>query len=214
MRKENLFMKLFYRGAAVKMEFVLEKDVLKNYQTIVEDIEDQYLVLLTPLVDKKAVYIEEGQELTLRFESDEKKQAYITSVFVIENRPGKVPLLVCCKPEEISRTSMRRYARFSVDLKCDLVVDEVEIKGRVTDISMSGCCVEIARGQGVKENDNLRIVISTPDFDRLEFTGEMIRFYSATANERVGLAIDIREIKTGMLEVLKNYLFQLQLLRT
>jgi len=218
-----LLKRLFYPGAEVNLEFVDEKNLFKNYDTLVEDLEKEYLVLQAPADRDKYLQLEEGRELTLWCEADWEKLAYVTSVFVIENRPGTVPLLVCCKPQRFERSSLRRYTRYEVDLGCVCTADSISTSGRVTDISLGGCCVElelVSRDSEFGTEDasseltmglNFHTVITIPDQPELVFIGQAARIFSADEG-KPGLALEIREISSENKEVLKNYLFQLQLM--
>ncbi len=218
-----LLKRLFYPGAKVNLEFVDERDLVKNYDTLVEDLEKQYLVLQAPFDGVNYLQLEEGRELTLWCEADRDKQAYVTSVFVIETRPGNVPLLVCCKPQRFERSSLRRYSRYEVDLGCVCSADGITASGRVTDISLGGCCVElelVSRDSEAGTEDAsseltaglyFHTVITIPDQPELVFNGQAARIFK-TGEGKPGLALEIREMSLAKKEVLKNYLFQLQLM--
>lgn len=117
--KDALLKRLFYPNARVTLEYVSDNSNRKSYQTIVEDLEKEYLVIHCPVDEGKPVYLEEGQELTLWCELDRDDISYITSVFVIETRKGGMNLLVCCKSQKFQRSSLRRYSRFAVDPACN-----------------------------------------------------------------------------------------------
>lgn len=203
---------LFHPGAALKVEIITETNLIRSYNTIIEDLEHNFLVLQAPFDNGIPVYVEEGRELTLRREIEEDQKAYVTNVFVIENRPGKVPLLVCGKPKEFKKTSLRRYARFDIDLFCECSTEYDHLPGRVTNISLSGCFVEIAKDAPLTEGTNIQTAIDIPGEYELTFSGEIVRTYDVSDDRKIGLALDIREISMEMKEVLKNYLFQCQLL--
>ncbi|HSW35765.1 MAG TPA: flagellar brake domain-containing protein [Candidatus Limnocylindrales bacterium] len=131
-----LLRNIFPPSSEVVVEFVNQVGVLEKYLSRVEDLESDYLLLQTPLVDKVPVLILEGQELTLRRLEVRSKQVYVVSVFVIENRPGKIPLLVCSKPKEINKISFRRFFRFKVDLPLVYTAGRIAFSGRVTDLSL------------------------------------------------------------------------------
>ncbi len=219
-----LLRQLFYPGAIVSIEFVVDKDMVKSYDTRVADLEKEYLVLQSPEDNGVPVQFEEGRELTLWCESEQDKQAYVTSVFVIENRPGKVPLLVCCKPHKFERSSMRRYSRYEVELGCVCTTDGITASGQVTDISLGGCRVELDLVSKNFDEDprrfskdiatglNFNTVITIPDQPELTFTGQAARVFEPGSHQKLGLALEIREISTEMRELLKNYLFQCQLM--
>lgn len=212
---ENLLLeKAFKPGSTVTLEFAVSGGLIKRYQTKVEDIECEYLVLQTPVVNCIPIPIQEGQELTLRRLEESLNQAYVTNVFVIENRPGKIPLLICSKPHEIGRTSMRRFTRFSADLPCLYSrAGEEPVTGRLVDISLSGINGVIAEERPIKEGTLLAVTVYLPGDSELTMTGEVVRLYQTPVNGKIGLAVDIREISSTMLEVLKNYLFQRQMMR-
>ncbi len=212
MGEDNLYKELFYPGAKVKLRFVEVKDIIKYYETRVEDLENEYLILQAPIYDSTPVTIKEGQELTLQCENERSKQAYLTSVFVIENRLGKIPLLVCCKPRVIDKISLRRYSRFIVDIACAYYTDNTKVNGRVTEISLGGCCVEIDRDPRICEGAELQLVINISDDSQLVFTGEVIRTFDATRDEDFGFALEIRNITRDMHKVLENHIFQCQLM--
>ncbi len=212
MGEDDLLKELFHPGAAVKLEYMEKKDAIRAYSTRVEDLESEYLVLRSPTEKGKPVSIEEGCELTIWCEKKLVNQAYVTNVFVVENRPGNNPLLVCCKPKKIARTSLRRYARFTVELSCFLNIDGRLVEGRLIDISRSGCGIEIDQELQLPEGSFLEISIDIPGETGLVFSGEAVRITGADSGEKSKVALDIREISAGMKEVLHNYLFQCQLM--
>jgi len=212
MNEANLVEKLFYPNVIVQIEYVVEKNIIRKYTTRVEDLETEYLILQTPISDGEPVLINEGRELTLRCEDDKTKQAYLTSVFVVENRPGEIPLLVCCKPREINKTSLRRYSRFTVDLPCTYTAGNISAYGRVTEISLTGCLVIIDRNPLLGEGTEMKIAIKLSADNQLDFSGEVVRIYSVDSDHKIGIALDIRNISPLMRNNLKDYIFNCQLM--
>ncbi len=221
---DALLESLFYPGAGVKIELVIAGNPAGPYITRVEDLEKEYLVLESPLDRGEYVHIEEGWELTLRCEKDDCRQAYVTSVFVIECQPGKIPLLVCCKPKRFERSSLRRYSRYDVDLSCVFASGGITAPGRVADISLGGCLMELdfippAAETGspdaplfLRAGQEYHAVIDIQDQPDLEFKARAVRVVNNNGGEKVGLGLEICEIAAEKKEVLKNFLFQCQLL--
>ena len=212
MGDNDLLQELFHPGSIIKMEYTAEKDATKIYETKVEDLESEYLVLQSPVEDGKPVLIDEGRELTLWCEKKIDNQAYVTNVFVVENRPGEIPLLVCCKPQQIEKASLRRYSRFKVDLPCSCSLKKEVLEGRVVDISRSGCSVEFASSRQFSEGDILDLEIEIPGGSKLAFSGEVVRVLDAVPPGKNKIALEIKEMTAEMDEELKNYLFQCQLM--
>ncbi|MFO7952482.1 MAG: PilZ domain-containing protein [Bacillota bacterium] len=212
MVKGDLLNELFHPGAPVQMEFVVNKDSIKCYRIRVEDLEHEYLVLRSPIEKGEAISFEEGRELTLWCEKELFNQAYVTNVFVVENRPGDNPLLVCCKPQKIDQTSMRRYFRFSVDLNCSFEFEGHSVEGKVVDISRSGCSIEFDPGLHPSEGSFLEILINFPGDRPLGFTGKVARVAKNGSGKESCFALEIKEITRDMDEVLNNYLFKCQLM--
>ncbi len=218
-----LLKRLFYPGADINIELVAERNLVSYYSTRVEDLEKEYLVLQAPMSKGEYLQLEEGREITLWCEEEQEKQAYVTSVFVIENRHENTPLLVCCKPQRFERSSLRRFSRYEVDLSCICTANGITASGRVTDISLGGCCVELdldstGSGAGAEEALNhmkaglyLHTVVTIPDQPELVFSGQLARVFEVDG-KTAGLALEIREISPDSKEILKNYLFQLQLM--
>lgn len=212
MGENDLLQELFHPGATIKLDFAAEKDVIKSYDTKVEDLESEYLVLQSPVEDGEQVTIDEGRELTLWCKKKLDNQAYVTNVCVVENRPGETPLLVCCKPQQIEKTSLRRYSRFKVALSCSCIFKKETLEGSVVDISRSGCSVEFESGSQFSEGDILDIEVEIPGDSRLIFTGDVVRVFGTETSGKKRIALEIKEITAEMSEVLKNYLFQCQLM--
>jgi len=212
MGDNDLLQELFHPGSIIKMEYTAEKGATKIYETKVEDLETEYLVLQTPVENSVPVIIDEGRELTLWCKKKMDNQAYVTNVFVVENRSGEIPFLVCCKPQQIEKTSLRRYSRFKVDLPCSCSLKKEVLKGRVVDISRNGCSVEFALGRRFSEGDILDLEIEIPGNSRLIFSGEVVRRLDAGSPGKSRIALEVREMTAEMDEVLKNYLFQCQLM--
>ncbi|MDY6827492.1 MAG: flagellar brake protein [Bacillota bacterium] len=214
MGEDSLLEEAFKPGSTVTLEFVANGGIIKRFDTKVEDIESEYLVLQTPIVNNAPVPIEEGQELTLRRFEELLNQAYVTNVFVIENRPAKIPLLICSKPREIGKTSMRRFSRFSAELSCHFAgAGEKSVTGQILDISLSGISGVMVSEPRLKEGSLLAVTVHLPGETELSMTGELVRCYKVPDKGKIGFAIDIKEISSTMLEVLKNYLFQRQMMR-
>ncbi|MFO8192561.1 MAG: flagellar brake protein [Bacillota bacterium] len=214
MIEDPLLDKAFEPGSTVTMEFVANGGIIKRFDTKIEDIESEYLVLQTPIANNIPVSIQEGQELTLRRLEESLNQVYVTNVFVIENRPGKTPLLICSKPREIGKTSMRRFTRFSVDLPCHFArAGGKPVTGQILGISLSGISGVMVSEPQLKEGTLLAVSVHLPGETELSMTGEIARLNKVPDKGKTGFAIDIKEISSTMLEVLKNYLFQRQMMR-
>lgn len=218
-----LLNRLFRPGVEVNFEFVTDNNLVKSYNTRVEDLEQEYLVLQSPLEQGQFVQIEEGQELTLWCETGQNRQAYVTSVFVVENRPGEVPLLVCCKPRQLEQGSLRRYSRYRVDLGCVCTGAGLVASGRVTDISLGGCRMELDLVTSDSEKGTTKVsglltpglsfqtMVNIPDQPELVFDGRATRVFDPADKSKVGLALDIYQIASDKKEILKYFLFQCQL---
>jgi c-di-GMP-binding flagellar brake protein YcgR len=208
---EEKIEQIFFPGSRVIIEYSDHGGSLKNCVTKVEDIEGAYLVLQTPVIDNKALSFRESQELTLRRLDDEMKEAYVTNVFVIDIRQGKVPLLVCSKPKKINRTSLRRFSRFGVNLPLKYKVNKLRGKGQLNDLSLTGCYAEIELCPEVKEGSVLELHVAIPGEPGVTVWGKVIRVDIAGENSCAGVAIDYTELNEGARESLYNYIFQLQL---
>jgi len=212
MGENDFLQELFHTGAPVRLNLAADKNSIKGYDTKVEDLESEYLVLQSPVEDGKPVLIDEGRELTLWCKKKMDNQAYVTNVCVIENRPGEKPLLVCCKPKQIEKTSLRRYSRFKVDLPCSFSFKQEVLEGRVVDISRIGCSVELESDSKFFEGDILELSIEIPGGSKLAFSGEVVRLLEAVPPGKHKIALEIKEMTAEMDEELKNYLFQCQLM--
>ncbi len=207
---------IFAPGNKLIVECANEKMVVNRHQSVVEDLEGAYLVLQAPLVDGVPVTFRESQELTLRRLEEEKQEAYVTNVFVIDVRQSKVPLLVCSKPEKIDRTSLRRFCRFPVSLPCKYKFpdrDEV-VSGKINDLSMTGCYVLFEPNSQVKAGSILELLVSMPgEGSELALKGEVIRVDASVQGENSlsGLAFDYKDLNERERETLYYYIFQLQL---
>ncbi|MDZ4133326.1 MAG: flagellar brake protein, partial [Dethiobacteria bacterium] len=171
---ENLAVEDIFRpGDSVMLEFVDKGGVIKNYKTRIEDLDNEYLLLQMPIIKRIPVRIREGRELTIWRKEERNKQAYVTSVFVIENRPGKLSLLVCSKPKQISVTSRRRFFRCSVRLPFEYEIDKNLEAGTVTDLSLSGCFALIEADSQIKDGAILEMCIEIPGQTDLCLVGEV-----------------------------------------
>jgi c-di-GMP-binding flagellar brake protein YcgR len=211
MTKEVKIEQIFSPGSRVVIEFSDRNGSVKNCATQVEDIEGMYLVLQTPVVDNQTLKFEESQELTLRRLDDEMKEAYVTNVFVIDIRQGKVPLLVCSKPKKINKTSLRRFSRFGVNLPLKYSVAKSEGKGQLNDLSLTGCYAELELSPEVKEGSVLALTVTIPGEPGVEVSGKVIRVDHSDGKSYAGVAIDYTEVDDNTRESLYNYIFQLQL---
>lgn len=211
MTKEGKIEQIFSPGSRVVIEYSDQSGSVKNCVTQVEDIEGMYLVLQAPVVDNQTIKFQESQELTLRRLDDEMKEAFVTNVFVIDIRQGKVPLLVCSKPKKISKTSLRRFSRFGVNLPLEYAADKLEGKGQLNDLSLTGCYAEVESGPEIHEGSVLELKVVIPGESRVKVFGKVIRVDHLEGKSRAGVAIDYTELNENARESLYNYIFQLQL---
>ncbi len=208
MINESLIEKVFASGSRIIIEYVDEKGAIKNCGTTVEDLEGQYLVLQTPIINNSPVTFRESQELTLRRLDEQTEEAFVTNVFVIDIRREKIPLLVCSKPEKIDRTSLRRFARFDVDLPLNLSTDK---GGTVRDISLSGCYAIFPADSPVRAKQELQLKVTIPGEAELDLLGKIIRIDLSGQDQQKGAAIEFVNLSDSDRETLYNYIFQLQL---
>ncbi len=211
MSEEEKIEKIFSPGNRVVIEYSDHSGSIKSCATQVEDIEGMYLVLQTPVVNNQTLKFQESQELTLRRLDDEMKEAYVTNVFVIDIRQGKVPLLVCSKPKKINRTSLRRFSRFGVNLPLEYAVAMLEGKGQLNDLSLTGCYAEIELSPEISEGTVLELKVVIPGESGVKVFGKVIRVDHVDGNSCAGVAIDYTEVDENARESLYNYIFQLQL---
>ncbi len=209
--KEGMIEYIFSPGSRVVIEFSDQGGFVRNCTTQVEDIEGMYLVLQTPVVNNQTLKFQESQELTLRRLDDVVKEAYVTNVFVIDIRQGKVPLLVCSKPKKINKTSLRRFSRFGVNLPLEYVVDQSQGKGQLNDLSLTGCYAEIELCPDIIAGSVLKLNVHIPGESGVQVFGKVIRVDQLDGNSCVGVAIDYTEVNEKTRESLYNYIFQLQL---
>lgn len=208
MEDEGLVEMVFAPGNRLILEYADGKGVVKNYSTEVEDLEGTYLVLQAPLMkDDNPVSFRESQELTLRRVDDEKNELYVTNVFVIDVRQGKIPLLVCSKPKQIDRTSLRRFSRFPVNLPVRYYrpKDDNNYYGRLSDLSLTGCYLLTDEDEKVDEGSILKLMIAIPGEGEIQLEGKIIRI------DKTGIAIDYHKLDEEKREKLYGFIFQLQL---
>jgi len=212
MTQRELIESLFSPGSRVIIEYVDEQGAVSNSSTRVEDLESSYLVLQVPVIGGNLQPgFRESQELTVRRLDDLKKTAYVTNVFVIDIRQDKIPLLVCSKPQKISKTSLRRFARFGIDLPFYYRNQKTTGSGRLKDLSLSGCYVLIDPDSEVNEGVLLRLAISIPGEFDIVVEGRVIRADQLAESGKIGLAVDYQNITEAVKEAIYNYIFQLQL---
>ncbi len=212
MDQQELIDKIFSPGSRVILEYVDAQEMIKSCSTLIEDLEGVYLVLQTPVVESVAVVFRESQELTLRRLDDQKEEAYVSNVFVVDIRPGKIPLLVCSKPKKIEKTSLRRFSRFGVKLPFKYnSANGPSGSGYINDLSLSGCYALIDKDPQVDKSVILNLIVSIPDEADLEIEGQIIRVDLLGERGKVGLAINYHGITETMKEVIYSYIFQLQL---
>ncbi len=208
----RLIEEIFCPGSTVELEFVRDDGFVARHSTRVTDLEKEYIVLQAPVLRGVTIHIEEGRELTLRKREDRYKQAYVTSVFVVENRPGRTPAVVCTKPKEIDRTSLRRYSRFNAGLDCHCRINKKIYSGQAADLSMCGARVILDQSESLEKGAVLDLTIELPDGAKLIFSGEAVRVGETGEPNKLVVAVDIREISADMHEALKNHLFHSQLM--
>lgn len=216
MQDMEMIEKVFAPGKKVLVECIDNQMNVNNYQTIVEDLEGAYLVLQAPIINGKPVSFQESQELTLRRIEQQEQEAYVTNVFVIDVRQDKIPLLVCSKPKKIDRTSLRRFTRFGVNLPFTykLEKDDLNLTGRINDLSLSGCYALVNPDDRLKAGSVLEIIIAMPgEGSALNIKARVIRVDDPAENEEslTGLALDYESLSDLERETLYYFIFQLQL---
>ncbi len=216
MQDSDMIEKLFAPGKKILVDCVDNQMNVNSYQVLVEDLEGAYLVLQTPIANGKPVSFQESQELTLRNLDQQMHESYVTNVFVIDVRQDKVPLLVCSKPKKIDRMSLRRFTRFGVNLPFNykLEKDDLNLTGRINDLSLSGCYALVKPDDRIKAGSVLEIIIAMPgEVTTLNVKARVIRVDHPAENEETltGLALDYEELSEIDRETLYYYIFQLQL---
>jgi c-di-GMP-binding flagellar brake protein YcgR len=211
MNDKILIEQLFAPGSRVVIEYIAEQGSLRQFNTKVEDLEGNYIALQNPMVDGVPVNFKESQELTLRRMDDQKLEAYVTNVFVIDIRQGEVPLLVCSKPKKINKTSLRRFCRFPVDLSFNYSTGGSAGSGSLNDLSVSGCYALIDADAQIASGINLKLAVQIPAEAELHIKGKVIRVDRPNDSGKTGLAIDFVDLSDVEQEALYSYIFQLQL---
>lgn len=211
MAGEILIEKIFAAGSRILLEYVDAGGTVNNCGTRVEDLEGNYLVLQTPVIGKVPVKFRESQELTLRRVDDSKQIAYVTNVFVIDIRQGKIPLLVCSKPKKVGQTSLRRFSRFDVNLPLKYTPSGPGGGGYVRDISLSGCYAVLNPDPVAITGSELKFTITIPGEAEFTVSGRITRTDSIVDSKTIGAAIEFHKISDTIQEILYNYIFQLQL---
>ena len=211
MKKEGRIEQIFSPGSRVIIEYSDHSGSVKTCATQMDDIEGMHLILQTPVVNNQTLKFQESQELTLRLLDDEMKEAYVTNVFVIDIRQGKVPLLVCSKPKKINGTSLRRFSRFRVNLALEYTVEKAGGKGQLNDLSLTGCYAELELCPEIREGSALVLKVVIPGESGVRVCGKVVRVDHPDGKSRAGVAIDYTEVDENARERLYNYIFQLQL---
>ncbi len=107
---------VFRPGSGIILEYLDEMGYLKSYGTRIDDIDERHILINMPSERQVPIRIAEGTEITIRRQDDQKKQAYLSHVIVVENRPEKIPVLACNRPEKVEVTPRRRFFRCEVSL--------------------------------------------------------------------------------------------------
>ncbi len=202
---------VFAPGSKVVVEYIDPKGLIKNHITKIEELEGLYIILQTPIVKDLPVPFRESQELTLRRLDSQKDEAYVTNVFVIDIKQGRIPLLVCSKPHKIDRTSLRRFARFGVDLPLKCTPAAKMEKCSVRDISLSGCYIKASAESGISGDRDINLIITLPGEGELAVKGKIIREDPPDNDHEIGLAIEFINVTDSIREALYSYIFQVQL---
>lgn len=216
MGEEGLLQKAFAPGSIIMLEYIDAQGLLKNSDTMVEDLEESYIILQAPYSNNLPLFFQESQELTLRRLDGEHKEAYVTSVFVIDIRKDEQPVLVCSKPKRIEKSSLRRYSRFNVNMPFNYSIpgQVQEQSGMIRDLSLSGCYVLIEPDHPVSAGSTMQLSLEIPgEEEELSVKGRVIRIddLGEADQNRVGLAVGYYELTDPILGSLYNYIFQLQL---
>ncbi len=212
MNDERKLRDKFPPGTDIIIEYANEEGAIQKDTTSIEDLEGEYLVLNTPQENNTPAVIIEGQELTLRHVKDPDSKAYVTSVFVIENRPDNKLLLVCNNPREISHTSLRRFTRYDVELPASLIFDDIIIYGKTVDLSLSGCNLALEENKDYDIQGKVDLTININQGAEIIVTVEVTRCYEISEGRKNGLALVFYEMTEATRESLKDFLFQCQLL--
>ena len=216
MVEEGLLEKAFAPGSMIVLEYIDAQGMMKKSGSRVEDLEASFIILQAPRLNNFQLVFHESQELTLRRLDGEHKEAYMTTVFVIDVRKGEQSVLVCSKPKRIDRSSLRRYSRFNVNMPFKYIVDGQvkEQSGTIRDLSLSGCYALIDPVLAVSEGSSMQLSLAIPGEEKeLSLQGKIARVDDPDRNDRdkAGLAVDYYDLTDPILETLYGYIFQLQL---
>ncbi len=202
---------LFRPGNGLLLEYVDEHGFFKSYGTRVEKLEGKEIMLLMPVEKGKPARIPGGTEMTLLRQEEREQQAFIAYVKVLDIGFEGVPVIICTKPGEIIPTSRRRFFRCEVDLPFSYQGKDIEGRGRVINLSLSGLYGLVKPGKKIKVGMPLTVKISMPGVPvPFSLQGQVVRLRELKKAKKLGIAIDFRNISTVIQDEINRYIFKKQ----
>lgn len=212
MADKNLAKIVFPPGGKIIIEYIDHEKASMSCATTIEDVEDNYLVLKEPVAGEEPVVFRESQELTLKRLDDQAQTAYVTNVFVIDIRQGETPLVVCSKPYKVKSTSLRRFSRFGANLPLLYSGIDTSGGGRLSDLSLSGCCAILKPNPKLKPGLRLLLSFDLPGAAEVRTKAKVVRVTSLKARDDLSVAFEFIDLDEAAADLLYNYIFQLQLI--
>lgn len=191
---------LFNKQQPILIE-VHDGDYAGQYQSVIEDKDDQTLVVASPPGNGGHVTLSAGSPLTIGFAGEDAFYTFETTVLAA--RDGDVPTMLINKPAVIYRVQRRKYPRALARIPMEIsVVDSNSSNGNghtpfriyTEDIGVGGFKMvteaELADGTEVDVE-----ALNLPGLEHLSGTGKVIRSRKTAINSHFGWEYGIKFTK-------------------
>lgn len=200
----------------VQIEFYNYMDEIVRCTTTVDDVQEDRIVLLCPIVDRLPVFIPVGTNINVYFW--DACAFYKFTTCVLEVVKGHVPLIIISKYTELERIQNRQHVRVNtcLEVKLSYEDDKKEIQTIICqsrNISGGGIMLVLDKPHPLKKKDDINLDFTLND-EQIKATGVIIRTDTERddhGDKKYILAVKFKSISEKDTQALVQYVFQKQI---
>ena len=183
----------------------------KSYQTRVEDINENGIVIATPMENRVLVNLSPETTVILWHNDHSASFAHYCKVKARIYEP--LPLTFLDWPYEIKKVQRRNFVRVPASIKFDFSLGDRDQKGKeiyhqgiTSDLSGGG--IKFNTDVSMKKNDQLKIKLYIPDEEKpLELLGNVAWIVNLESTGKFAVGISFSKINESLRDVIIRYEF-------